>query len=81
VLSKEIFNVLYSTNIREVGSWNLAGLKDRAVSLKLDQSIIKESLLSLCMRGCISSTIYPTLAGKITLCFGFGYAVCPKKYC
>lgn len=75
VKQRELFKVLYSIDIPEVESWNLSFLKDRVVSLKLDplNHPFKESLLFLCMRGCICSTIYPDMRwhGRLLFIFWF----------
>lgn len=72
---REVFKLLYSINIGEVGSWNIGCLKNRVISLKLDpiNHPFKETLLSLCMRGCISSTIYPDMRwhGRLLFIFWF----------
>lgn len=72
---RDIFNGLYFNNIREVGIWDLIDLKERVVSLKLDplNHPFKETLLSLCVRGCISSTISPKMHWRGRLLFIFWF--------
>ena len=72
---KDIFNALYYKNIQKVGRWDLIDLKERVVSLKLDplNHPFKENLLSLCVRGCISSVISPEMRcrGRVLFIFWF----------
>ena len=72
---RDIFNSLYFNKIREVGVWDLIDLKERVVSLKLDplNHPFKESLLSLCVRGCISSIISPELRWRGRFLFIFWF--------
>lgn len=59
VKQRELFNTLYSVNVRRVGYLDLHSLRDRMISLKLDplNHPLNDNLLSLCIRGCISSMV------------------------
>jgi hypothetical protein len=60
---RDLFKTLYSADVREVGPWDLTFLRNRMISLKLDplNHTCKDSTSSLCIRGCISSVIYPEM--------------------
>lgn len=75
---RNLFNALYSANIREIGLWDLIFFKDRMVSLKLDRlnhPFKKDNLLSLCICGVISSMISPQMRWQGRFLFAFWFMI------
>ena len=58
---KELLNSLYPAAVREIGSRDSILLSFRVISSKLDplNHPLKESLLALCVRGCVLSVTHP----------------------
>jgi glycosyltransferase involved in cell wall biosynthesis len=58
---RKLFNDRYSTHHKEIGAWEIAYLKTRVTSLKLDprNHPLPDRLLPLCIQGCISALISP----------------------
>lgn len=73
---KALFNTLYSPPIQNIGTWEIAYLKTRVTSLKLDphnHPLPADRLLPLCFKGCIAAVISPymRLRGRGLFIFWF----------
>jgi len=73
---KALFNQLYSPPIENIGAWEIAYLKTRVTSLKLDphnHPLSTDRLLPLCLQGCIAAFISPymRLRGRCLFVFWF----------
>lgn len=73
---KALFNSLYSPPIQSIGAWEIAYLKTRVTSLKLDphnHPLPADRLLPLCLKGCIAALISPymRLRGRGLFIFWF----------
>jgi glycosyltransferase involved in cell wall biosynthesis len=66
---RKLFNDRYGTHHQEIGIWEIAYLKTRLTSLKLDpvNHPLPDRLLPLCIQGCIAALISPhmRLRGRI----------------
>jgi glycosyltransferase involved in cell wall biosynthesis len=81
---RQLYNSVYSTNLKDIGSWELGYLKYRVSSLKQDpiNHPFPDNLLSLCVRGCISCFISPYMRfrGRLLFIFWFiGMLFIPRK--
>jgi glycosyltransferase involved in cell wall biosynthesis len=58
---KQFLDELYSIKIRQIGPWDLPFARDRMIHRKLEPENhpFAESILSLCVQGCLSSLLYP----------------------
>jgi len=73
---KALFNQLYSPPVENIGAWEIAYLKTRVTSLKLDphnHPLSTDRLLPLCLQGCIAAFISPymRLRGRCLFVFWF----------
>jgi glycosyltransferase involved in cell wall biosynthesis len=73
---KALFNTLYSVQLKHIGTWEVAHLKTRMTSLKLDRQqhpVPSDRLLLLCFKGCVASLISPymRLRGRCLFIFWF----------
>lgn len=73
---KALFNKLYSPPLQNIGAWEIAYLKTRVTSLKLDpynHPLPTDRLLPLCLKGCIAAFISPymRLRGRCLFIFWF----------
>jgi glycosyltransferase involved in cell wall biosynthesis len=82
---KDLFNALYSTQHTEIGTWEIAYLKTRVTSLKLDprnHPLPQDKLVPLCIQGCIAALISPymRLRGRALFIFWFiGMLILPAS--
>jgi glycosyltransferase involved in cell wall biosynthesis len=73
---KALFNQIYSPPVKNIGAWEIAYLKTRVTSLKLDphhHPLPTDRLLPLCIQGCIAAFISPymRLRGRCLFVFWF----------
>lgn len=73
---KALFNSLYSPHLQTIGAWEIAYLKTRVTSLKLEphnHPLPTDRLLPLCLKGCIAAVISPymRLRGRGLFIFWF----------
>jgi glycosyltransferase involved in cell wall biosynthesis len=73
---KALFNTLYSPPLQNIGTWEIAYLKTRVTSLKLDphnHPLPNDRLIPLCLKGCIATVISPhmRLRGRCLFIFWF----------
>jgi hypothetical protein len=73
---KQLFNTLYSAHLKTIGTWEIAHLKTRMTSLKLDRlnhPLPGDRLLLLCLQGCVAAVISPymRLRGRCLFIFWF----------
>jgi glycosyltransferase involved in cell wall biosynthesis len=73
---RKLFNERYATHYQNIGIWEVAYLKTRITSLKLDRPnhpLPQDKLLPLCIQGCIAALISPymRLRGRALFIFWF----------
>ncbi len=84
-LQRQLYNSVYGTNLQDIGAWELVFLKYRASSLKQDpvNHPFPDNLLLLCLRGCLSVLISPSmrLRGRVLFMSWFiGILLIPQKF-